>query len=404
MTTATTKRDPYYHKERWENFLKRVKKNGGKIKGISEHNSNIIMTYLRDMELGMNIDKTARRGGRSPNRLNTIHEKMVFFAKKFDKNLDELTREEAHSFFNDMEKGRITRKDGKPYIGIGNFSKDFKAFFNWLYRTKRIDENIGTDLSRDDRKPNWVYLTEEQFKLMAEHAKPKYRALMWFMYDSGIRVTEANSVQVRDFENDFGLLHIREENSKTFGRKIKLMLCKQYIKEFIKYYGLKDDDYLFIMKPSTFNKYLKDLAKRLFGDELTKGRERYSKFTLYDIRHNSACYWLPRYKTNGAMMYRFGWKKEQMIHYYSEFFGNQDTISEEDMLISEDKVKVVRELEEERRARLMLEESQKDLENNFKKLVKYLSVVLNQETSKGIKLGLDTPRIIQFKEDGVYEP
>jgi hypothetical protein len=166
------------------------------------------------------------------------------------------------------------------------------------------------------------------------------------------------------------------------------MLCKQYVKDYIQLYDLKEDDYLFIMKPSTFNKYLKDLSKRLFGDAITKGRDKFSNFTLYDIRHNSACYWLKRYKTNGAMMYRFGWKKEQMIHYYSEFFGNQDTIGEEDMLISEDKAKIVKELEEERKARLILEEKYEMMEQSIGKLVKHHIIKLAEEYKKGVSQGV----------------
>jgi hypothetical protein len=45
------------------------------------------------------------------------------------------------------------------------------------------------------------------------------------------------------------------------------------------------------------------------------GKDRIIK--MYDFRHSSCCYWLPRYKSENALKYRFGWKKSDMISYYS---------------------------------------------------------------------------------------
>ena len=55
---------------------------------------------------------------------------------------------------------------------------------------------------------------------------------------------------------------------------------------------------------------------------------------MYDFRHNSCCYWLPRYKSESALKYRFGWKKSDKIHYYSELLGMEDTIQKEDLNIA----------------------------------------------------------------------
>jgi hypothetical protein len=61
---------------------------------------------------------------------------------------------------------------------------------------------------------------------------------------------------------------------------------------------------------------------------------------MYDLRHASACYWLPRYKSESALKYRFGWKKSDRIHYYTELLGMRDTITADDLQLGEEKTQM----------------------------------------------------------------
>lgn len=330
-----TKRDPYGHKERW---LEWKANNRDKIQGLTEYNSNLILAFLFDMELGKNSSPKSKKGERSFIRLNNLKGKMLFFAENFDKNLDGISKSEIHTFFSNMRNGITLRKDGKPYLATGEFVKDFKAFWSWLRRTGRVSEDITEDLRRSDgRKPPWTYLTEEQFKVLANKANSDYRALIWLMYDTGMRVTEAYSVRIRDFSKDFTQLTIQTEYSKTFGRTIKLKICSTLIKDFVKAQNLGPEDFVFTKKPPAFNKYLRTISEKLFGTSETPARNPYHKMTLYDIRHNSSCYWLKRYPNRTGLMYRMGWSRETMVMYYSEFLGLADQIDDENMVTSEDK-------------------------------------------------------------------
>jgi hypothetical protein len=49
------KRDPYKHKKRWLEWKEEAQEKG--IKGISKTNSDTILAYLNDMELGLNLGK-----------------------------------------------------------------------------------------------------------------------------------------------------------------------------------------------------------------------------------------------------------------------------------------------------------------------------------------------------------
>ena len=96
--------------------------------------------------------------------------------------------------------------------------------------------------------------------------------------DSGIRSpTELVNIRVADFSDNFSKVQIREEASKTFGRRINLMLCSAIIKEYVAAKGLSGQDAVFPIHPAVANRYLKRLATRVLGNGTSLGGERYSK-------------------------------------------------------------------------------------------------------------------------------
>jgi len=88
---------------------------------------------------------------------------------------------------------------------------------------------------------------------------------------------------------------------------------------------------------------LKYHCARIFGGNKVSNptsKGEYGNFTLYDIRHNSACYWFNRYPTQKGLMYRFGWRKADKIEYYSNFLGVADEITDDDLILAQDKNKL----------------------------------------------------------------
>ena len=149
-----------------------------------------------------------------------------------------------------MSKGEIRRNDGESYKSTPYFVKVFKAFWHWHQMVNKKQGNPILDIteSLDTRidKPKWVYLTEKQVKELCDNAKPKYKVLFMFLFDSGIRApTELVNIKVSDFYTDFKEVMIRDEVSKTFGRRIKLMLCSELIKDYVKQQKLAKQDYIF---------------------------------------------------------------------------------------------------------------------------------------------------------------
>jgi len=382
------KLDPYKRKE---NYLEWKLRNKDKILGISNENSEIILRYLNDMEKGINVSTTNVKGSRSYCRLHSLKERMIFFSKKFEElygvsRLVDIKEDQLISLLSDMKNGIVRRKTGEAYLSVETYVKIFKAFWHWYQKTskkKGIEiTDITTDLDSRQEKPKWVYLTEEQVKQLCENAKYGYKVLIMFLYDTGIRApTELMNVKVSDLYNNCKELNIRQETSKTFGRKIKLMLCSEFLKDFIKNEGLGKEDYLFKINPQIANQYLKRLALKVLGDGTSEAGEKYSKITMYDFRHNSCCYWLPRYKSESALKYRFGWKDSDKIHYYSELLGMKDTISEEDLLVDVTKTEIEKRLTKAEKDKDILQERVDQIEEKLRQVLE-----LNKITNSRVEI------------------
>jgi integrase len=369
------KLDSYKHKERYLAWKEKTKEG---IEGMSRENFDLMKAYLQDMESGMNVASTNKKGSRSYIRLNVLRQRLMNLSKEFEDkfglaNITKISEQQLFGFFTDMRNGIIKRKDGKTYRSPKHFVKDYKSFWHWWMKVNRKRgveiKDITLDLDTSGEKPEWVYLTEEQIKRLCNEAKYHYKVLIWFLFDTGIRApTELMNVKVSDFYNDFKELNIRQETTKTFGRRIKLMLCSQLIKEYVKSMNLGNDSYLFTVSPAATNKYLKKLAKRVLGEEKSQAGTKYSQLTLYDFRHCSCCYWLPRYKSESALKYRFGWKSSDKIHYYSELLGMKDTINDEDMLTDITKVELEKRIEKSEKDNSMLREDNEMLRIQMAKI------------------------------------
>ena len=373
--------DPYNNKEKWAKWKER---NGCQIQSINKLTSDIVLKYLKDMEMGVNTSMVSKKGARSPIRLNTLKNRLIFVIKHLEnlygiENIEDTTEQQICDFFSKMRGGEINKTDGTTYKSIRDYVKVFKAFWHWYQLVNKkegkeiYDITFYLDTSQD--KPEWVYLTEKQVKLLYEESMPRYKPVIMFLFDTGIRApTELINIKVSDLINNCKELLIRDEISKTFGRRIKLMLCSDIIKEHIKKNNLSQDDYLFDITPKLVNRYLKGLAKRVLGDKKSEAGQKYSQLSMYDFRHCSCCYWLPRYKSESALKYRFGWKKSDKIHYYSELLGMKDTISEEDLLMDVTKTEIEK--------RLILSENKNEVLGSQIEAMKDQIIFLENQMSK----------------------
>ncbi len=385
--------DPYKNKEKFDNWDKRIET-------ISRENEAIIVRYIMDLKQGINLNPKAVKGKRGYHRLITQKHRLKRVAELLEKhykikNIAPTTPQELKKLegaigdlFSKMEDGEIKKKDGKRYISIRDYIKGFKAFWHWfMVYMKREKDKMIPDIAqyiavKEDRKPHFVYFgetgsisVEEAFKKLLNAAKPEYKVPMSFLFDSGIRTpTEFLNIKRKDItpikDKPFFWLNIREETAKVYGRKIKLMLCHELLKDYLEENSFKPDDFIFKISPRVFNQYIKRLGEKVLGKK---------EITMYDFRHNSACYWLPRYKNESALLYRFGWKDSKMIHYYTELLGMKDTIQDDDMLVDIAKTDLQKKLEMEMRERELLKEKMTRMEKQFNQINVFMNALTKND-------------------------
>jgi len=372
------KLDPYNQKELYERW--KINPNNS---NVSKANNKIIHKYIFDMEIGKNVSRHSRKGARSFIRLNRVRQKIFFISELLEKyqglkDMTKVTEDQVHRLFSDMRKGKIKRLDGGVYKSTGDYVKVFKAFYHWYQRVSpKPIQDITNDLDTSVELPEFNYFTEEQLNEMIKLADEDMKVLMLFLFDTGIRVTEMKNVKVSDFLNNFTELNIREETAKTFGRRIKLMMCSNIIKKYVETLELKEDNYVFGLDVKTMNNRLNKIGEKVLGKK---------NLSLYDIRHSSVCYFYPRYPNVQGLLYRFGWKKLSMAHYYARFLGMEDTISEADLLLGVTKTELEKDIK-----KLKLDNEQ--IKKNMKKFLEKVVVPHPYPyDEKAVKLYYDIPK------------
>ena len=381
--------DPHEHERGYRGW----KAKGMPLDGVTEANAALIRQYLADMEIGANVGPGSKRGARGWGRLRNVKSKLQSIALEMQESMNiqswadlEDKDRELLILVQRIREGQVRsrRQPGEVLTAAGNFVKALKSFWHWYQRVQRKQgrdvKDVTIDLDGRDAKPTFNYFTIEQLKKLCDAAKQDYRVMMMFLFDTGIRApTEMMNVRVSDLEwsskNNIYTLTIREETSKTFGRRIKLMLCSDVLRAYLALENLQADDYIFTKTPQRVNQYLKRLAFKTIGIGKKVNDGEYDikdGLTLYDFRHSSACYWLPRYKSESALKYRFGWKKSDMIHYYTELLGMHDTIQEEDLYIDVTKTELEQQIGQKGKEIELLQEQLKEQDQKMKDIMELL--------------------------------
>ncbi len=190
------------------------------------------------------------------------------------------------------------------------------------------------------------------------------------MFDTGARPQEILNIKRSNILNtvnsDILQVTIPDEVSKTFGRTFKLLLSSKILGRYIKSYKIKPDDYLFNLSQAAINMKMLRITAKVKELPSLKILNNKKKLSMYDFRHSSACYYVPRYKNRSVLMYRFGWKQEKQIEYYTQFLGLKDEITEEDLLTSDEQIGLKKELEIKDKQIQILQEQLASMQRQFK--------------------------------------
>jgi integrase/recombinase XerD len=152
---------------------------------------------------------------------------------------------------------------------VQTYARSVRAFFHWLVRTRVIEDNPFDRVSFPRvGKPIIKTITPEEFEqlllactppnetgLMATRAAVRNRAILWVLYDSGIRVSELCGLRIGDFDRKQGILTVKGKGSKE--RRIALgSNCQRNLLYYLDQYrpdqeelaewGCPDEDHVFL--------------------------------------------------------------------------------------------------------------------------------------------------------------
>jgi integrase len=364
------KKDVYGHQQRYERWKETVKIEGEP--GLTKKNSDILTRYIFDMEIGANVSRLSKKGGRSYPRLNNLRQRLAQIMRMMqERNVSDITKvseKKITELFSDMRKGVIKTQKGHVYKSPQDYVKIFKSFWNWWIKINRKNginiQNIAEDLDTSrDEQPEFVYIEKNDFmeKFLPYFSKEEQLILL-FVYDSLIRSpTELKSLRVKDIfqKKDEVWVNIPDEISKVMGRQLNLIYCGEELSKYIRENEKQPDDYLFEFNHIVFYRKMKKVARQIWGDRIShpKARGKFRDITLYDLRHSGAIslrikiHENPKALSIDTLRERGGWKNYRMLDYYTKFIGLSGEIKKDKLLLEEDKTNLEKELEKLKSAR-----------------------------------------------------
>lgn len=371
------KRDIYGHEDRYKKWKEEAVKLG--VEGLTKKNSDLLIQYVSDMEIGVNISNKNKKGPRSYPRLNNLRQRlrqiMMMLQDRKVGDLSKITEKEVMQFFSDMHTGEIKNKNGQKYRSVGDYAKVFTAFWHWWMKVNRkqgtLLEDITEEIDKSSDKARFVYITKDKLDELLTYLNEDEQTIVLFVFDSIIRSpTELLSLKVSDIYKKEGEIwvNVSGEISKTgFDRSFNLIYSGDAIMKFIKKHDLQPEDYLFDFLPKNLTNKVQQIAKQLWGEKLSNPMAggKYNDLSLYDLRHSGAIHLRILAKKTGkisldAIRQRGGWVTFDMLNYYTKFIGLDGSIDKNDLVIEEDKARLEKEMDQ-MRARM------KEMENMIMK-------------------------------------
>jgi|GEM_PF-42061 site-specific recombinase XerD len=183
--------------------------------------------------------------------------------------VEEITVPDLTAWFVQLRKAPGAHGKLRSERTVQTYARSARAFFHWLVRQNLISDNpFDRVVFPKVGKPIIKTITPEEFEQLlracappnetgplATRAAVRNRAILWVLYDSGIRVSELCGLRVGDFDRKQGILTVKGKGSKE--RRIALgSNCQRNLLYYLDQYrpdqeelaewGSPDEDHLFL--------------------------------------------------------------------------------------------------------------------------------------------------------------
>lgn len=205
---------------------------------------------------------------------------------------------------------KIERKDYSDWTKR-DYKIVLKKFFKWLRKSEDYPEEvkwIKARIKKNNILPEEL-LTEEEVKLMAEHANNlRDKAFILVLYESGCRIGEMLSVKIRNVAFDkYGAQLI--VNGKTGSRRVRIIMSSPMLASWMNIHPLRNDpdSPLWISLGTNHRNFI--LSYRATCEMLKEAAKRSGiRKRVYPhlFRHSRATH-LANHLTEAQLKQHFGW-------------------------------------------------------------------------------------------------
>ena len=246
---------------------------------------------------------------------------------------DEVTKQDLKNFFNDMAE----RYDPGT---IDNMKTYIKRFYKWLLGEDEEYPDLVKWIKKSNHRRQRVersdLITYEEFeRMLGKCDNFRDRALLWLLYETGIRVGELISIRIRDVEikENMGVITVR---GKTGSRAVPLIAGLPDLQAWIERHPFKDepDAPLFISyKRGSFGKPLLESGVYNIVYQLAKRAGLKKRIHPHLFRHTRATQLSTKLRES-VLKQLFGWSQSSrvpqvylhlassdVINSYSELYG-----------------------------------------------------------------------------------
>ena len=180
--------------------------------------------YLQDHEGGNHSKKTLEWHHTALGLLQT------FLEEERDITLvGEVDATDISAWFAHMRK--VDGKHGEPRSErtIQTYARSVRAFFHWWCdaRSSNATPSIGScfprledrssrpSIRRNSNSSSLACAPPNETGQMADRATVRNRAILWLLYDTGIRVSELCGLRLGDFDRTHGVITVRGKGSRN---------------------------------------------------------------------------------------------------------------------------------------------------------------------------------------------
>ena len=277
-------------------------------KELHPKNKKLILSYLRDAELG----KTILKGRKKKIGIKRLVRSLGFLRKMgtvwFTKPFDEITQQEMEVFILNLERGLLTYGENKKSYTPetqASMKRFIRKYWKWLKGNNRVYPPEVEWIDTSCEHPELPIVTVEEFEILLSHTNdPALKFLLVSMFTGGLRREEFFTLRMENYDisDDVPVMNIQV--SKTYKRPVGVDLYADVVKHYLtKVHPEKSDLKAFAYPKSeaSATKALRRLIKKALPH---KANEKNMSFHM--LRRSSATYYA-QYLSHFQMCTKYGW-------------------------------------------------------------------------------------------------